>query len=139
MKRAKGVILPDFSVFRDMPLTQQNWNIYRSRALGAWLESQGVEIIPNIRWADNRTYDTCCLGIKEKSSIAIGTHGLIKKLEERSYFIKGLDYVIGRLNPKNIVIYGTAPQNIFDKYKCLGINICQFDSEISKFHQLRCC
>lgn len=139
MKRARGVILPDFSVFRDMPLVQQNWNIYRSRALGAWLETNGVEIIHNIRWADNRTYETCCLGIKENSTIAIGTHGLIKKIEERNHFIQGLDYVVGRLNPKNIVIYGSAPQNIFGKYEDLGINICQFDSEISKFYQLRCC
>lgn len=82
MKRARGVILPDFSVFRDMPLVQQNWNIYRSRALGIWLESKGVEIIPNIRWADSRTYRTCCLGIKENSTIAIGTHGLIKKMRK---------------------------------------------------------
>lgn len=79
MKRARGVILPDFSVFRDMPLVQQNWNIYRSRAIGTWLESKGVEIIPNLRWADSRTYETCCLGIKENSTIAIGTHGIVKK------------------------------------------------------------
>lgn len=137
MKRSRGVILPDFSVFRDMPLVQQNWNIYRSRVIGTWLESQGLEIIPNIRWADNRTYEICCLGIKENSTIAIGTHGLIKKNEERNHFIQGLDYVVGRLNPKNLVIYGSAPPNIFDKYKDLGINICQFDSEISKFYQLR--
>lgn len=139
MRRARGVILPDFSVYRDMPLVQQYWNIYRSRAIGAWLEYQGIEIIPNIRFADNRTYETCCLGIKENSTISIGTHGIIKKIEERNHFIQGLEYVVGRLNPKNIVIYGSAPQNIFGKYEDLGINICQFDSEISKFHQLRYC
>lgn len=139
MKRARGVILPDFSIFRDMPLVQQNWNIYRSRAIGTWLESKGVEIIPNLRWADSRTYETCCLGIKENSTIAIGTHGIVKKTEERKQLIQGLDYVIDRLSPKNIVIYGTAPKNIFGKYEDLGINICQFDSEISKFYQLRCC
>lgn len=139
MRKAKGVILPDFSVFRDMPLAQQNWNIYRSRALGTWLESQDIEIIPNIRWADNRTHETCCLGVKESSTIAIGTHGVIKKNEERYYFINGLDYVVKRLKPKNIVIYGAAPKNIFEKYKLLGINICQFDSEINRYHQLRCC
>lgn len=138
MKRAKGVILPDFSVFRDMPLVQQNWNIYRSRAIGTWLESKGVEIIPNIRWADGRTYETCCLGIKKNSTIAIGTHGIVKKIKERNQLIQGLEYVIDRLNPKNIVIYGTAPKNIFGKYEDLGINICQFDSDISKFYQLRC-
>lgn len=139
MRKAKGVILPDFSIFRDMPLVQQNWNIYRSRALGVWLETQGIEVIPNIRWADNRTHETCCLGIEEKSTIAVGTHGVIKKLEERDFFIQGLDYVVDRLNPKNIVIYGATPKNIFNKYKDLGINICQFDSEICKYHKSRCC
>lgn len=134
MKKAKGVILPDFSLFRDMPLVQQNWNIYRSRALGTWLESQGVEIIPNIRWADSRTYKTACLGIRKNSTISIGTHGIIKKNEERKYFIEGLDYVIQELKPKNIVIYGAAPNAIFDKYKELGINFCQFNSEISRYH-----
>ncbi|MDY6019173.1 MAG: DUF4417 domain-containing protein [Anaerococcus sp.] len=139
IKKAKGVILPDFSLFRDMPLVQQNWNIYRSRALGTWLEEQGIKIIPNIRWADNRTYGTCCLGIKRNSTIAIGTHGILKKNEERNHFIKGLDYVIDRLSPKNIVIYGATPENIFGKYRKLGINICQFDSETSRYHQSRCC
>lgn len=34
LKRYKGVILPDFSLYRDMPLAMQIWNIYRSRAIG---------------------------------------------------------------------------------------------------------
>lgn len=139
MKKSKGVILPDFSIYRDMPLVHQNWNIYRSRALGTWLESHGVITIPNIRWSDERTYETCCLGIRRNSTIAIGSHGMIKKAEEREYFIDGLNYVVGRLEPKNIVIYGTAPKNIFDKYEDLGINIYQFDSDISLYYQMRFC
>lgn len=139
IKKAKGVILPDFSLFRDMPLIQQNWNIYRSRALGTWLESQGIEIIPNIRWGDNRTHTISCLGIKKNGTISIGTHGLIKKKEEKQYFIEGLEYVVKKLKPKNIVIYGAAPKEIFDKYKHLGINICQFDSSISEYYKKKVC
>ena len=37
LKRYKGVIAPDFSLYRDMPLVMQNWNIYRSRAVAVWL------------------------------------------------------------------------------------------------------
>ncbi len=48
IKRFKGVITPDFSVYRDMPLVMQHWNIYRSRAIGYWLQENGVPVIPNI-------------------------------------------------------------------------------------------
>ena len=33
LKKYAGVISPDFSVYRDMPLVMQQWNIYRSRAM----------------------------------------------------------------------------------------------------------
>lgn len=34
LKRFNGVILPDFSLYRDMPFAMKLWNIYRSRAIG---------------------------------------------------------------------------------------------------------
>ena len=33
LKKYSGVICPDFSLYRDMPLVMQFWNIYRSRAI----------------------------------------------------------------------------------------------------------
>lgn len=56
LQRYEGVILPDFSLYRDMPLVMQLWNIYRSRAIGHWLQMNGVTVIPNIRYGDRRTY-----------------------------------------------------------------------------------
>ncbi len=58
LKRYKGVIAPDFSLYRDMPLVMQNWNIYRSHAVAVWLQSEGVPVIANVRWSDERTYET---------------------------------------------------------------------------------
>lgn len=49
LKKFEGVITPDFSLYRDMPLVMQQWNIYRSRALGSWLQQNGLNIIPNVR------------------------------------------------------------------------------------------
>ncbi len=40
IKKFRGVITPDFSVYRDMPLVMQQWNIYRSRAIGHWLQEK---------------------------------------------------------------------------------------------------
>ena len=49
LSRFEGVILPDFSLYRDMPFVMQLWNIYRSRAIGHWLQKNGIKVIPNIR------------------------------------------------------------------------------------------
>ena len=91
-KKFKGVISPDFSVYRDMPLVMQQWNIYRSRAIGHWLQENGIPVIPNIRFGDDRTFELSCAGINKHGVIAVGSHGCIKLLNERKYFINGLKY-----------------------------------------------
>lgn len=67
--------------------------------------------------------------------IAVGSHGCIKLLQERPYFINGLDYAVRTLCPKIIIVYGTAPDYIFDKYRKQGIKILQFDSDYMIAHR----
>lgn len=135
LKRYNGVILPDFSLYRDMPLAMQIWNIYRSRAIGHWLQKNGIKVIPNIRFGDRRTYRICCDGIQKHCVIAIGTHGNLKLLEDREIFLKGLDIIVNRLEPIVIVVYGAAPEKYFKKYEKLGIQIVQFDSNYATSHK----
>ena len=118
-----------------MPLVMQHWNIYRSHAVAVWLQSEGVPVIANVRWGDERTYEPCCLGVPKGATIAIGSHGCIKLLQERGFFIRGLEYVVNTLNPKAIIVYGTAPDAIFGKYKAAGIRILQFDSDFMVTHR----
>lgn len=129
LKKFKGVISPDFSVYRDMPLVMQQWNVYRSRAIGFWLQENGVSVIPNIRFGDNRTFELSCAGIKKHGVIAVGSHGCIRHLSERKYFITGLKFVIDTLEPTTLVVYGAAPKEIFAPYKEKGVEILQFDSD----------
>lgn len=135
LQRYKGVITPDFSLYRDMPLVMQLWNIYRSRAIGHWLQANGVHVIVNVRWSDERTYRSCCAGVPKHSAIAVGSHGCIKLCREQEYFVKGLQYAVKELEPKTIVVYGSAPDIIFGKYKNDGITILQFDSDFMTTHQ----
>lgn len=135
LKKYKGVITPDFSVYRDMPLVMQQWNIYRSRALGHWLQDNGIPVIVNVRWGDERTYDLSCTGVPINSTIAIGSHGCIKLLRERRCFEQGLDYVVDKLHPKTIIVYGAAPEIIFLKYVKNGIELLQFDSNYMITHK----
>lgn len=131
LKKFKGVISPDFSLYRNMPLVMQMWNTYKGRALAVWLQSNGVEIIPNVRTADERTCSFAFCGIEKNKTVAIGTHGCIKTVEDRQYFRRGLAELVKNLSPKNIIVYGSAPDSIFKIYKDQGINIIPFESEFA--------
>lgn len=132
LKKFNGVILPDYSLYRDMPFVMQLWNIYRSRAIGSWLQRNGVVVIPNMRYGDKRTYKFCCDGIYKGGTIAVGTHGTLKIKEDRRIFIEGLAVVVKTVHPSAIVIYGSAPDEIFGLYRNQGINIIHFESEFGK-------
>lgn len=125
----QGVIAPDYSIYVDMPLIMQLWNIYRVRAVHTWLTSLGINCIFNIRWGDYRTYDVAFFGIEKHSTLAVGSHGLIKNILQRHVFITGFVEMIRRLEPENLVIYGPYTEemkNICEEYH---INVIQFDSE----------
>ena len=132
LKKFKGVISPDFSLYRNMPLVMQQWNTYRSRALAVWLQKNDVELIPNVRFNDERTYNFCFDGVEKFKTVAVGTHGCIKNKIDKDYFKKGLAELVKRLSPKTIIVYGATPDDIFKTYKDAGIEIISFESEFSK-------
>lgn len=132
LRKFKGIISPDFSLYRNMPLCMQIWNTYRARALATWLQSNGIEIIPNVRFGDERTYSFCFDGIEKFRTVAVGTHGCIKKKDDKMFFKAGLSRLVQKLSPKTIIVYGSAPDDIFKKYRDMGINIIPFESEFSK-------
>lgn len=135
LKKFNGVITPDFSLYRDMPLAMQIWNIYRSRALGYWLQRNGVSVIPNIRYGDCRTYGICSDGISKHCVIAVGTHGNLRCVADREVFLEGFDSVVSKLEPKAVVIYGAAPERFFQKYIASGMCLVQFDSDYAVSHR----
>ncbi|MFR1478348.1 MAG: DUF4417 domain-containing protein [Hydrogeniiclostridium mannosilyticum] len=135
LRKYKGVVTPDFSLYRNMPLVMQKWSTYQGKAIGVWLQNKGVEVIPNVRFADERSYSFCFDGVEKRSTVAIGTHGCIKKLTDRAYFEKGLAEMVKRLQPQTIIVYGADPGYMFGKYKAMGIRIIQFDSAFSAAHK----
>ncbi|MBO4898487.1 MAG: DUF4417 domain-containing protein [Clostridia bacterium] len=132
LKKFSGIISPDFSLYRNMPLPMQIWNTYKGRALAVWLQRSGIEIIPNIRFGDERTFSFCFDAVEENKTVAVGTHGCIKRIEDKVFFKVGLARLVQRLSPKTIIVYGSAPDSIFKPYKDMGIKIVAFESEFSK-------
>ncbi len=135
VRRFNGMILPDFSLYRDMPFAMQIWNIYRSRAIGHWFQRNGIRVIPNIRFGDKRTYNVCCDGIEKHCTIAIGAHGNIKNPDDREIFLKGINHVIRKLEPAIVIIYGSVPEKILQRYRKSRTRIIQFNSNYAVSHR----
>ncbi len=131
LMKFRGVITPDFSLYRDMPLVMQQWNTFRGKALGHWWQTKGLNVLPNVRTADERSYEFCCSGVPHHSTICVGTHGCVKIKEEREKLKKGLRYIIQELSPSRIVFYGSVPEDIAIICKKTNIPFLSFKSEFA--------
>ena len=127
-KRFEGVITPDFSLYRELPLAMQIWNTYRGRAIGYWLQSNGIPIIPNVRWGDERTYTFAFEGLEQGGSVAVSTNGCIQSKLERNYFKNGLTKMIEALSPETIINYSYAPEDIFGDCRKQGIKVISIEN-----------
>jgi len=135
LKRFNGIISPDFSIYADSPLPTQLHNKYRNHAVAYWLSTQGIPVIPNVRWSNEQSYDFCFRGIEKNGIVAIGTHGQMKATANRELFLKGLPVMISTLSPHTIIVYGSAPDDVFGKYKTSDMNIVVFPSETARYHE----
>ena len=78
-------LTPDFSMYLDMPLAMQLWNVYRSRLIGQIMQ-------------DN--------GIKPGGVVSVSTIGVKKKSEQARIWFDGMDEAMARLNPRHVIVYG---------------------------------
>ena len=120
LKRYPGIISPDCSLYIDAPLCVQIADIYLNRAVGYYLAHQGIYVIPNIRWGDERTYTDEYLGEKvafqgvdKHSIVSVGTYGQIQSAESKRYFREGLIAMLDELEPEVVLVYGSMPDKIF--------------------------
>lgn len=120
LKRFPGIITPDCSLYLDAPLCVQIADIYLSRAVGHYLQKNGLYVIPNVRWGDERTYTNeifkdkvAFLGIPKHSIVSVGTYGQIKAAESKRYFREGLIAMLDELEPEIVLVYGSMPESIF--------------------------
>lgn len=123
LKKYQGFISPDCSVYRDMPLSLQITNIYRSRAIGFCFQKHGVNVIPCVRWGDERTYTTkmlpekvAFLGVEKNAIVSVGSYGQIKDRANRYYFEAGMDAMMETLEPKFVLVYSKMPDQIKSRY-----------------------
>ena len=106
LKQYECILSPDFSLYMDMPMPMKIWNIYRSRLIGQFYQSQGIKVIPTLSWAEEETFEFCFEGIPKGSIVSISTIGVKKNKEALKIWKAGVDELIRRIEPSTILIYG---------------------------------
>lgn len=98
-------LTPDFSIWRDMPLVMQQWQVYRSRWCGAWLLLNGIGMVPTVSWSTPKTFEFAFAGIAKGSTVAISTVGL-RDSQAKRLFLAGCEALVDRVSPLTILVYG---------------------------------
>lgn len=116
LSKFSQVISPDCSLYRDMPLCLQITNTYMNRAIGFYLEKNGIYVIPNVRWGDERSLEFCFDGLPTNDIVSISTYGCIKGYENKYYFKIGLREMLKVLKPQVVLVYGAMPDEVFSEF-----------------------
>lgn len=103
-----AALTPDFSLWVDMPLVMQLWQVYRSRWCGAWLLTHGVSVIPTVSWSTPDSYPFAFAGITPGSVVAVSTVGVVRDRDARALFTDGYAAMLGAIRPALVLVYGTA-------------------------------
>lgn len=106
LRQYECILSPDFSLYMDMPMPMKIWNIYRSRLIGQYYQSQGIKVIPTLSWAEAETFEFCFEGIPKGSIVSISTIGVKNNKEALKIWRAGVDELIKRIEPSTILIYG---------------------------------
>lgn len=108
-------LTPDFSLYTEMPVAMQIWNVYRSRLIGQIMQTAGIKVIPTLSWCKEKSFDFCFDGIEPGGVVSVSTIGVKRSSEAMKLWVKGMDEAIKRLKPRHVIVYGG---DIGYKFKC---------------------
>lgn len=110
IKSFGGVIAPNFSLFWDMPIAQQIYNCWRNRVISAWLQKEGLDVIPVVEWSDRSSLEWCLEGLPKRSTIAVQTNGCFTSAAQRMNLVRGMEHICNVLDPSTVLVYGRGKE-----------------------------
>ncbi|MBR2680954.1 MAG: DUF4417 domain-containing protein, partial [Exiguobacterium sp.] len=100
------VFAPDYSLYMDMPLAMQIWNVYRARLLAQMWQKYGFKVIPVLSWSDERSYRFCFDGLPDTGTFAVSTVGVMRDEDAKRAWKNGMAKALERVKPTTLVCYG---------------------------------
>ena len=134
LKLYDGVITPDCTMMIGQSPCLQQANTYMNRAVGFYLQRQGIPVIPNVRWSDESSFEYCFLGVHPGSIVSVSTHGCIRDKKQKLMFKTGLEAMLDTLSPSAVLVHGYMPEEIFGEYKG-QVDFHRYASEFERTHQ----
>lgn len=122
------VLTPDFSLYTDMPVPMQIWNLYRSRAIGAWWQRMGITVVPTLQWSDDSTAMFCFEGLPIGGTVAVSTVGVRNSRQATKLWLSGFAQAVSACKPKRILFYGKP----VDGFKAPeGVQIVYYENSVT--------
>lgn len=108
----RGVIIPDFDRNPRTPYPVRYWNVYRSHALGYWLNSQGIPVINSVAY-DYKFWYHDCDALEKGYVIALDTQKLDPaRSEDRWQLDASIHNIMERLKPSKVIVYGPVYEGL---------------------------
>lgn len=106
LKPFRYVVSPDFSQHLDMPQCLCLQNSFWNHAFGAYWQTMGINVIPNVAWSRPSSYAYAFDGIPMNSVIAINCTAIKGNPISKYFWMKGYEAALEALNPSLILRYG---------------------------------
>lgn len=134
LKLFDGVITPDCSMAIGQARCLQQANTYMNRAVGFYLQKNGIPVIANIRWSDPSSFDYCFLGVPRKEIVSVSTHGCLKTAEQKEMFRIGMEAMMDALDPSAVLVHGYMPDSVFGEFR-ESVPLYRYPSEFECAHR----
>lgn len=125
----EGMVMPDFSLYWDMPEPLQRFNHYRNLWFARLCQIKGIDVIPSVNWSNEKSFEFCFEGLPKNDVIMVSAAGSTRQKEVLPRFMTGFEKMLEELRPKQILL-----RSVESLYESLTK---QFDSSIITFVDYR--
>jgi hypothetical protein len=129
LKRFPCTFTPDFSLYADMPVALQVYNVYRARLIGQMMQDAGLETIPTVSWAKKESFDFCFDGLPHGGVVAVSTVGVVTDKNALKLWKAGMRELIKRIEPETVLVYGSVVDFDFGKTPVKYYEARKFEKE----------
>lgn len=106
LRKCAVVVGPDLSQLAYMDETSRFFHAWHNRAMSAWLQQNGVNIIPNVTWSRRDSFEYSYDGMPKQSIIAVNCTGILDHDISMYMWREGYKNVVLPLEPSIIIRYG---------------------------------
>ena len=120
------VIMPDFSLYADMPLALQVYNAYRNAFCARVWQKAGVVVIPCLLWSTPESWRFAFDAIPQGSTVAVSTVGVMADKETQEAWAAGMAEALRVTKPKRVLLYGSKPDFDFGDVEVINLKARRF-------------